>query len=732
MGTSYFPIHPLNTDKLKIVYEREENEIFYRAKLSSSILLADYQYRGEEIRDFSTLYSNAFDMKRKINFLVYSGPVSNPASENPVYTGVFSLYEGNWDLSLRQFEVKVETQDRYHELLLNKDTKVNILNIPPDQGFTEDNEYGLEYTYEAARERTEIGTACEVADRYLEFFREDAAIIVDSKGWQLYKLETRAYTPYNTYSERGIQVKPTYFRRTKLIPGEKDKHALPGDEWIRIGSKTINNYPFQLYATVPYPDQSSYEQTVTSTDDVCTLELRNSSDIRKHSRGRSLGAVIKHVLEKTMEGKDTLIRTDTYTTSIFDGFPEYAHLAIVHNSDFINYDSSEPASMGEVSFAELMESLRKMFQIYWYIDDFGYLRLLPYRTNYVRSVETADLTGLELKRYISYANKLHSRWDKLPSKEVFNSLNAEQIDFTGLPIDYTDYTNVKKEKEYNTGIFTTDIVSLRLGGKDAATDGFSLIALENVIALNENQFTILINRDSNGFESITNSGDVWTLDAENNNSYADSNQISTAKGDVVSVFFEYTDMHIGYINVYMRDSISGSGSDLTKLAKIEDASGYFFHQYVVKNPGPVNLEFSNGVGPCEISLKNILITTQRLRIRHDRSLFTELQMPNIALGWPYLQERLWKQHRPFPTGKMNGEQTTFEDHDITGGRPFVQRGFSLPLCKSGIDPVSLIKNPDELVMVKTDIGDGMVEKLELELGTDIAKFDLAYTKIPIC
>jgi hypothetical protein len=259
-------------------------------------------------------------------------------------------------------------------------------------------------------------------------------------------------------------------------------------------------------------------------------------------------------------------------------------------------------------------------------------------------------------------------------------------------------------------------------GNNAPGSGFCLLSLEKaeeeILPL---EFTNGLS-DIGSYDDFLLEGNVVSV-SSNSNAGMMTEEVPVKRGDIIDIDFGISypnhqpDLRMG---VYGFESyMNFPGITASRVSK----------RFIAKGEGDFKLLFST-TGPSDYSLTFNVYKRDRFQVQGKQSQYSSIDLLNGALSWPYLHNRLWKQHRPFPTGIMNGEETAFVDHEVTGGRPFVQRGVGLPLCKLGIDPVSLIENPDELVMVKTGLGHGMVEKLEHELATDMANFDLSYTKLP--
>jgi len=156
--------------------------------------------------------------------------------------------------------------------------------------------------------------------------------------------------------------------------------------------------------------------------------------------------------------------------------PNLHYLALFQNSDVKRPGAFENASRGEVSFKELLEMLREVFQIYWRVEG-NDLRLE--HISYFESNNGLDLTT-DAPIQINNLNNFTWKESKLAALEKFRWAYDTQIrDFAGLPITYDDGCADPELSpiDHNPGQFYTDIQTMQRMPEMVGDQGFTLANL---------------------------------------------------------------------------------------------------------------------------------------------------------------------------------------------------------------------------------------------------------------
>lgn len=170
------------------------------------------------------------------------------------------------------------------------------------------------------------------------------------------------------------------------------------------------------------------------------------------------------------------------------------YLMIAQKSDTIDPGATQQATLGMLSFNELMEILYGMFNVWWYIDSAGYFRI-EHASFFAKAVGAIDLTNPAYTNkytqnlWIFRTNKYSFTKDKMPGLERWTFMEQHYEDFIGEPITYDrilSNTRIEQiEKEYRILNVTTDIMYIyqvglfmvRPGTLDGpiSTDGFTIM-----------------------------------------------------------------------------------------------------------------------------------------------------------------------------------------------------------------------------------------------------------------
>lgn len=162
------------------------------------------------------------------------------------------------------------------------------------------------------------------------------------------------------------------------------------------------------------------------------------------------------------------------------------HLLIAQKSDIKRPASTEPASRGDITFFELMAHLTSMFQVYWFVDSDSYIRIE--HITYFRTTLGLDLTTNDYEKYLNGVNSYSYDVANLQRRDVFSWMEAQNIDFVGLNIEFTEVDGTRNlcvgtsDKDHNADQFTTDVQYIRdsiaLGTVDnnISDDGFVVCA----------------------------------------------------------------------------------------------------------------------------------------------------------------------------------------------------------------------------------------------------------------
>ena len=341
------------------------------------------------------------------------------------YTGLFYINDGDIDVNNGVYTIRAVVDDIYRKFLLLIDEDVNIID---GEG---------EYT---ANELLYVGE--------LESFNN------------------------------GLPTAPT---------NAVDGSPLP-DLWISNGSvwsrRKSQYYAFPFVTPVKYGDHWYYGQLTSLippesfpncfklTDSIQLILDTIGSELTFRSVFFNHNSAISGVINYVTGTLNTLQNT-----------------LIEQNSDTKDPDAPDKATLGKISFSNLMEDLASMFNVRWYIDDDGYLRIEHEKFFYNGTSFTTKTVGIHLTDEAKYtdasSHKLYIEdtqdyvsADIEPNKsETIQFANgAKAPDFRD-DLNYLSYTVIKSVvniKKHIVGNLSTDIVKVRNFPEEISDDGFHI------------------------------------------------------------------------------------------------------------------------------------------------------------------------------------------------------------------------------------------------------------------
>lgn len=160
------------------------------------------------------------------------------------------------------------------------------------------------------------------------------------------------------------------------------------------------------------------------------------------------------------------------------------NLAMSYKADVAIVHPDEYATIGMTTFDSLMSSLQTIFNVDWFIDNSGRVRIEHIK--YFSSVLGHNSTVSPHARW-NEANKIYSyNKQEMPNTEVFSFEEQQSVDFVGLPIVYSgscvvDDSNSDQsgQKEYAVSGITTDLNYIDNYPSNINNAGFVMVVFED-------------------------------------------------------------------------------------------------------------------------------------------------------------------------------------------------------------------------------------------------------------
>lgn len=463
-------VFPVNFDKLELRNDTEQGQIFKRTKLSGALIFENIQKEG--ITDFDYFYAQEqADQCATIYFRIEKNCNDG---WNIIWEGRFSTGGGKFDLNRCMFEILPEVVDKYTCIMDYMDTELNVLS-----GNT---------IYSA---KTALGT--------VEFFNYHKRSEDDGFGFVVvFEHCTGAGCPDCSCVNLNEFCRYDY---------HVNEYRIPDGTIVRDEYSVMRREVFTTACTGGTCNADCTDPAVgvwnllscdcADVDPTCTWWRCNNFDIEL-DRLRRLDEIIQQFLTAsgcslTMSSiffnKNPDVADPFYINKTSGGTLNYitgaatmtANLMIEQKTDAKYPNATQPANIGMWTLGDILDTLRKMFKVYWKIDAFGNFKLehIDYWDAQVSSIDLTDTSP----QYDSFKKKEAYEHNKseIPESETFywmdDLVGRNQQDFKGLPIIYrADCVNRGQVQETRVQNVTTDIGMIGNYTNDIADDGFVMIA----------------------------------------------------------------------------------------------------------------------------------------------------------------------------------------------------------------------------------------------------------------
>lgn len=168
----------------------------------------------------------------------------------------------------------------------------------------------------------------------------------------------------------------------------------------------------------------------------------------------------------------TIFPDDQAMTNYVNPLQPNYYLRIAAKSDIKNPTASNPAGKLMMSFDDVEKIMQELFNVFWVIEDY-YLRWehYSYFTQMVNydAISATNFPLNKLKNQVKYST------EALPSTETFEMMEANSVDFVGLPIIYDDNCSNGENKERGYVFVTTETDYIINNSSSIANEGFVLI-----------------------------------------------------------------------------------------------------------------------------------------------------------------------------------------------------------------------------------------------------------------
>lgn len=489
-----------------ISWERESGEIFFRRKMDDELTFfnkpanSNFNFDYFKSIEDGTLY---YLQRCEEQMYYITRSCDNGETYEPFWYGYFGINDGKFDLDRCIYKTKIKVDDEYRCLLENKDKDINILQSSPSIDI--DIDYSLTFEFADCGTQLQNGIAENTFNGCIYPALQDdgcvtpgvfpcnapiftkATCISAGQGWQIYT---------GTYLSSGggtsiFTVGTVWVRQTATTLDVGGNPNSPnGTGWINIGSTTIGGQPATQWARTPY--DGAYTTYVWSVNGGCTFTGQLTlplNSVTTYTTGRLMEDVVNYVSSQSCDDLISM-KSDFFEIDPPGDTPGYVPgdnyvtgttnrinlLAFIQKSDFLNPTATTKAVKGILTFNELMNIFKEVFQAYWFIENGG-IRIE--HISWFTQTVAFDLTTTTYSRYASGTRGYEYIKSKMPREENWKWTESGNIDFIGLPVTY-DSSCVNKDDIKNITIqnVVTDVLFVFNNSSNSSKEGFVLVATE--------------------------------------------------------------------------------------------------------------------------------------------------------------------------------------------------------------------------------------------------------------
>lgn len=494
-----FEVDPLGVDGVKLKSEREGENIFFRRKLGGTLKFIK--------ADFSLLYALETSENRcgdiKLSIERLCGGLYRPEWE-----GTLSLNEVKWNVSRCEAEVQVRPNDAYRCIIDNYSKEYNILEVPTTSAVAASVPLAHEFEFITVdkddadfQDRTDVNTW---------------AVFLEIRNWQNGTTLSGGKRASDNVMFRQVQNKPYIGGVAQdfsadgwevIIDDPLNQSAIYGRQPAIPGfTSFLYEQDGDFYGKYPnllqwncgdMPDLTKY--IVVNPFNINCIDIRkNRYEVRSvtliwefgtfyFSRNRNFLDSLRFLVEKTCsslapQNSSALSNFFTTPTNYATGSAnKLRDLHIAQKTDITNYKSSEAATKGMVSLKKMLDDLRSMFDVYWFINASGKFQIE--HISYFTSFGVVDFTVPQYERNLAGKFAYEYESSKMPRFEKLTFAEADGDDFKEGVIEYSgacvSYDEGSDTKEKNVTEFTTDLDLLVVNGENVNKKGLVLIAQSN-------------------------------------------------------------------------------------------------------------------------------------------------------------------------------------------------------------------------------------------------------------
>lgn len=509
--------------------------------------------------------------------------------------------------------------------------------------------------------------------------------------------DNRNYTRVTPYTLPRVQI----VNRTTTTPTEYG--IAPNDEYYDVPDNLSTYYPIARSSWgVSSIWFDAYESAETLAEEVAGRKTYILKD------GVHLADAIKALLA-IIDATILHDKTPTYSKFLYDTVNPLTlskfDLILTQKSNVLAglYDSA--AKKAIIKLSDITKMLYNCFQCYWFIDSINQFRIehISWFKNggsYTTSTPSIGVSLVSLlqrkngKAWGFGTNAYSYDKESMPAKYMFSWMDEVSEEFEGFPIVINSkFVETGKTEDVSISNFTTDIDYMILNPENISSDGFALFGAvrgSNLFDINavDNQ----INYDLNHLTGFT---EAWGL--------TNTTGFITVSGSTL-----YT------LGLHSFFSLCWYDANKTFI------SGTYFNNYGYNYTveAPANASYIRvAVYKAYWSTLKIVVGSSLEAftlpfIERQISAFQNVIMQNGLLSWTYLHPNFWLHDLP------SRDVTINNDSEITV--------LGIKQAKKQKVKFPMLDDPDTNTLIETQIGNGTIEKLSINLQSRMIDVELKY------
>jgi len=377
-------------------------------------------------------------------------------------------------------------------------------------------------------------------------------------------------------------------------------------------------------------------------------------------------------------------------------------LFISPKSNLIVSGYDQPAQKAPVTLKQVMDMLKDCFRCYWYIEDGKFkIEQIEFFNNggsyYGQPVIGIDLTQQKVsrnnKKWSFATSKFTYEKPEMTARYQFGWMDDVTTPFNGYPINIDSrYVNLDKVEETKVAQFTSDVDYILLNPSEISNDGFVLLAAKRDIIYRQQ-------------ESITFSRLApYDLDFTGNGLpiYLSFNIAGGPGGSIYMIYFiDSNGNSLG--DDIKRGSLTPDGENVSVIG-VEIPSGTTKIRFYAVHP--INL-----INPQGAVTNLIIYQGYKLPYyRYDEPNGTQHYLQNGYVSFAFLQ-KYYAYDMPAYNYTINGEEFY-----ALGIKKLKTQKLKFP-C---------FRDPNLVQLIKTEMGNGKIKKISLNLSSRNADASLSY------